>query len=156
MNLICSVFFFLFLPSSGISPCVWTIWAVVLPPTLGAALLCSSWAGSDMLLDPEFDHPLHLYSVLLSHGDTSTQDTVINNHKSNIEQITLWAGLIGSSGIRTHDLSYRASVVVLSVRLGIKCVYKTFKMVNPKNYWFPRFSYQRLQAWSWSKPKIDK
>ena len=31
----------------------------MLPPTLGAALLCSSWAGSDMWLDPEFDHPLH-------------------------------------------------------------------------------------------------
>ena len=26
------------------------------PPKLGAALLCSSWAGSDVWLDPEFDH----------------------------------------------------------------------------------------------------
>ena len=52
-------FFLFFLPSSGISTCVWTDLGVVLPMTLGAALLCSSWAGSDMWLDPEFDHPLH-------------------------------------------------------------------------------------------------
>ena len=43
-----------FLPSSGISPCGWTDWAVMLPPTLGAALLCSSWAGSDMWLYPDY------------------------------------------------------------------------------------------------------
>ena len=52
-------FIFFFLPSSGISPCGWTDWAVVLPPTLGAALLCSSWAGSDMWPDPEFWSPLY-------------------------------------------------------------------------------------------------
>ena len=40
------------------SLCGWTNWAVVLPPTLGVALLCSSWAGSDMWLDSECD-PLH-------------------------------------------------------------------------------------------------
>ena len=34
-----------FLPSSGISPCVRTDWAVILPLTLGAALLCSSRAA---------------------------------------------------------------------------------------------------------------
>ena len=45
-----------FLPSSGISPCGWTAWVVVLPQTLGAALLCSSWARSDMWQEPEFDH----------------------------------------------------------------------------------------------------
>ena len=39
-----------FLPSSMISPCGWTDWAVMLPLTLGAALLCSPWAGSDMWL----------------------------------------------------------------------------------------------------------
>ena len=41
-----------FLPSSGISLWGWTDWALILPPTLGAALLCSSWAGSDTWLDP--------------------------------------------------------------------------------------------------------
>ena len=38
---------------SGFSPCGWTDWAVILPTTLGVALLCSSWAGSDMWLYPE-------------------------------------------------------------------------------------------------------
>ena len=41
--------FFSVLLSSGISPCGWTNWAVM-PPTLGAALLCSSRVGSDMWL----------------------------------------------------------------------------------------------------------
>ena len=40
-------FFLTVLPSSGISPCGRTDGAVM-PPTLGAALLCSSRAGSDM------------------------------------------------------------------------------------------------------------
>ena len=43
------VFFLIVLPSSGISPCGSTDWAVM-PPTLGAALLCSSRAGSDIWL----------------------------------------------------------------------------------------------------------
>ena len=42
-----------FLPSSGISPGAWTDWAVLEPPKLGAALLCSSWAGTDLWLYPE-------------------------------------------------------------------------------------------------------
>ena len=37
------------LPSSGISPCVRTDWAVMLPRTLAAALLCSSRVGSDII-----------------------------------------------------------------------------------------------------------
>ena len=43
------VFSDFFLPSSGISHCGWTDVAVM-PPTLGAALLCSSRPGSDMWL----------------------------------------------------------------------------------------------------------
>ena len=43
----------IFLPSSKISPRGWTDWAVMLPPTSGAALLCSTWAGSDIWLYPE-------------------------------------------------------------------------------------------------------
>ena len=53
------------------------------------ALLCSSWAGTDMRLYQELITLCNLYSALLSHGDTSTQDTVIANYESNIEQITL-------------------------------------------------------------------
>ena len=44
-----ATFFLSVLPSSGISPCGWTNWAVM-PSELGAALLCSSRAGSDMWL----------------------------------------------------------------------------------------------------------
>ena len=42
-----------FLPSSGISPCVRTDRTLMLPPALGAALLCSYRADSDMWLYPE-------------------------------------------------------------------------------------------------------
>ena len=60
-NPIAEPFFSFLLPSSGISPCDWTDWAVVLPTTLGhTALLSSSWAG---WLDPEFDH---LFIVVVS------------------------------------------------------------------------------------------
>ena len=45
-NILFSKFFYV-LPSSGISTCGWPEGAVM-PPTLGAALLCSSRAGSDM------------------------------------------------------------------------------------------------------------
>ena len=47
--------FFSVLPFSGISLCGWTDWAVI-PPILGAALLCSSRAGSDMWLLPWRNH----------------------------------------------------------------------------------------------------
>ena len=41
---------YFFLPLSNISPCVMNDCAVMLPPALGMALLCSSRAGSDMWL----------------------------------------------------------------------------------------------------------
>ena len=40
-------FFFKYLPSSGIAPCVGTI-GMVQTPTLDVALLCSSRAGADL------------------------------------------------------------------------------------------------------------
>ena len=107
--------FFFFLPSSGISPCGWTNWAVASPPTLGGALLYSSWASSDIGLDPEFDHPFYI----VHHDGVTTIGVEIRCSRLS-NRLLFEFGLKGSSRIWTHDLlimgrthchlSYHASV----------------------------------------------